>query len=153
MTQQGPLQAPNRPCPCHLTPRPETHPPAGTCPSASAASGRPWSSTALGRGLALRFEPSESIWETVTSTLFTTWSGYVFPCNNYQSKSLSVIVAPDKMVAWSLILICGCVFISTVCWGRQSSSWGRTKGWWPHHPRQRRVSPGTCPHWGGWAPA
>lgn len=77
MTQQDLPRAPNRPCPCHLTPHPETHLPAGTSRSASAASGLLWSFTALGRGLALHCGPSESIWVTVTCTLFTTWFGYV----------------------------------------------------------------------------
>lgn len=77
MTQEVLLRAPNLLCPYHPTPRPETRLPAAICPSMSAASGLRWLSTALGKGLGLRCEPSESTWETVTSTPFITWSGYV----------------------------------------------------------------------------
>lgn len=78
MTQPVPPQAQNHRCPCHPTLHQETPLLAVTCLSVLAVLDLLWSSTALGKGLALLYELSGSIWETVMSTLSIIWSGYVF---------------------------------------------------------------------------
>lgn len=119
MIPQDLLLAQSHLCPCRPTPRPETHPPAGTSLSALAASGLLWSSTAQGRGLALRYELSGSTWETVMSTLFTTWSGYVF---SSQVQLVVLTMLTDLECNEKYKFICKNYIINSLC-GLQILRW------------------------------
>lgn len=99
------------PAPCPHIPSHPTHHPgtllqAGTSCQPSAARGPPSSSTELARSMALPCEPSVSTWVTRTSTLCTTWCGYVWPLRPVVSRFHHSFAFPLPVPACPCFCLC-----------------------------------------------
>lgn len=130
------------PAPYRPTPRPVTPPPVGTTLRPSALCALPSPSSARGRGTASLCVPSESTWETPTSTVCTTWSGYESLTYTTKHRHAPGFAKRLSNCVYCPIPACG-------VWRPRPGS--RSVCRRPHHTRERRVCAWAGSHRGGGA--